>query len=98
MRFGKIAFSSLVYVLYISIPSLFLVVVWRSRFSRDWIVHGFFVATLLYTTITAYTAHNESRRNLVFLPAMVLAIAVGVHGRRRGLANFFTQIPTLPRE
>ena len=87
MRVGKIAFSTLVYALYIPIPLIFFVVVWRSRLSRIWIVHGLFVATLLYTIITAYTAHNEARRNTVFLPAMVLAIAVGVQGRRYAATN-----------
>jgi hypothetical protein len=93
MRFAKMGFSSLVYLLYISIPMLFLFVVWRSRLSPEWLVHAFFAAVVLYTLITAYTAHNESRRNVVFLPAMVLAIAVGMHGRARAF-RLSTATPT----
>jgi hypothetical protein len=81
MRSIKVAFSSIAYVLYILIPLIFLFAVCCAGRGRQFFVLGVFLAVLLYTVITAYTAHNESRRNVVFLPAMALAIAVCLRGR-----------------
>lgn len=82
MRLTKVGFSTLVYLLYIAIPVLFVAAMWSALRSRSVVVPAVFLSVLAYTLITAYTAHNEERRNAVFLPAMVLAIGLGMQKRR----------------
>jgi hypothetical protein len=83
-RLGKLAFSTLSYIVYISLPIVFIWACLIAKWRRRPIVPIALFSVLAYTAITAFTANNESRRNIVFYPAMLYVVAVAA--RDRGVA------------
>lgn len=72
----KMVFSSITFLAYLMIPILFVTLLSRAYRKDRLSVCVIALSVFLYTGITALTAYNESRRNVVFYPAMLLVVAL----------------------
>ena len=69
-------------IIYASYPVLFLIAVWRAVLARRMTPLAIFAGILLYSAFSSATCLAESRRNVVFFPAM--AFTAAYLSRRRG--------------
>ena len=76
LRTVKSIFSTLVYALYILYPVILIAATVFGVYRRDPVVLAISISILAYTFITGYTAFCESRRNVVFLPALIYAFGL----------------------
>ncbi len=63
--------STFVYLIYISYPVFFLVITCYGLIKKEAIIILIGSSILAYTLISGFVAHGESRRNVVFLPAIL---------------------------